>query len=158
MTFLRPFVLILCIALTAPAFAVNPDEVLDDPKLEERARDLSANLRCLVCQNQSIDDSDAPLARDLRVLVRERLTAGDSDDEVIDFVVARYGEFVLLTPRFAGHTLVLWLTAPILLLIAGGALLVFALRRRSAKPAKPQELDADEKEKLARLLSDEAKV
>ena len=153
-----PFVFLLCITLAAPAVAVNPSEILDDPKLEERARDLSTNLRCLVCQNQSIDDSDAPLARDLRVLVRERLVAGDSNDEVIDFVVARYGEFVLMTPRFAGHTVVLWLAAPVLLLVAGGGLLLLALRRRGVKPAKPKELDADEKQKLARLLSEEAKV
>src|SRR5215475_9445743 len=88
--------------------AVQPDEILPDPALEARARALSRDLRCMVCQNQSIDDSDAPLARDLRILVRERLTAGDSDTQVIDFLVARYGEFVLLKPRLAGHTLILW--------------------------------------------------
>src|SRR6186997_2601566 len=91
-----------------PSFAVQPDEVLANPALEARARELSRELRCMVCQNQSIDDSEAPLARDLRLLVRERLTAGDSDAQVIDFLVARYGEFVLLKPRFAWHNALLW--------------------------------------------------
>ena len=91
------------------AYAVTPDEVLDDPILEERARELSAKLRCLVCQNQSIDDSDAPLAKDLRVLVRQKLVEGNSDLEVLEFVVSKYGEFVLLQPRFAVHTLMLWI-------------------------------------------------
>src|SRR5262245_62344355 len=93
-----------------PALAVQPDEILKDPALEARARALSRELRCMVCQNQSIDDSDAPLARDLRVLVRERLTSGDSDPEVLDFLVARYGEFVMLKPRFAWHNALLWLS------------------------------------------------
>src|SRR5437899_10691586 len=106
------------LAFTAPARAVQPDEMLRDAALETRARTLSRDLRCMVCQNQSIDDSDAPLARDLRILVRERLTAGDSDDQVIDFLVARYGEFVLLKPRFAWHTAVLW-GAPAALLMGG---------------------------------------
>jgi len=101
-----------------PVHAVQPDEILDDPKLEERARDLSAGLRCLVCQNQSIDDSDAPLARDLRLLVRERLEAGDSNDEVLDYVVGRYGEFVLLKPPFGMHTIALWV-APLIVLLLG---------------------------------------
>jgi cytochrome c-type biogenesis protein CcmH len=97
--------------LAAPSLAVMPDEVLTDARLEERARVISRDLRCMVCQNQSIDDSDAPLAKDLRVIVRERLVAGDSNDEVIDFVVARYGEFVLLRPRISAHTLALWASA-----------------------------------------------
>src|SRR3954470_16615115 len=104
--------------MAAPAFAVHPDEILKDPVLEARARTLSQELRCMVCQNQSIDDSDAPLARDLRVLVRERLTAGDSDGQVIDFLVARYGEFVLLKPRVSAHTLLLWLAPFAVLVIA----------------------------------------
>ncbi len=104
-----------------PAFAVKPDEMLDDPALEARARALSEELRCLVCQNQSIDDSDAPLAHDLRVLLRERLTAGDTDEQVIDFLVARYGEFILLKPRFNGHTWLLWLVPPGVLLIGAAA-------------------------------------
>lgn len=102
----------------APAFAVNPDEVLADPALEARARALSAELRCMVCQNQSIDDSNAELARDLRLLVRERLKNGDSDEAVIEYVVSRYGEFVLLNPRLRGETLLLW-GAPIVLFLAG---------------------------------------
>ncbi|MEP3277378.1 MAG: cytochrome c-type biogenesis protein, partial [Stappiaceae bacterium] len=96
--------LLIAVHLVGPALAVTPDEVLDDPVLEQRARDLSVNLRCMVCQNQSIDDSDAPLAKDLRVLVRERLVAGDTNEEVTDYLVSRYGEFVLLKPRFAWHT------------------------------------------------------
>src|SRR2546429_2234338 len=98
---------VLSLAILSPAIALGPDEILSDAALETRARALSRDLRCMVCQNQSIDDSDAPLARDLRILVRERLTAGDSDDQVIDFLVVRYGEFVLLKPRFAWHTAVL---------------------------------------------------
>src|SRR5262249_44640578 len=109
--------------------AVEPDEILADTRLEARARALSAELRCLVCQNQSIDDSHAPLARDLRLLVRERLQAGDSDRQVIDFLVARYGEFVLLKPRLSGHTLLLW-AAPAAAVLAGMVALVLALRRR----------------------------
>ena len=118
----------LCFNLL-PALAVNPDEVLADPALEERARALSTKLRCLVCQNQSIDDSDAPLAKDLRVLVRERLVDGDSDKEVVDYIVARYGEFVLLHPRFGPHTLVLWLS-PIALILIGVIALIITQRRR----------------------------
>lgn len=148
-------VLILSFALglgaVAPVHAVQPDEVLDDPALEARARDLSAGLRCLVCQNQSIDDSDAPLAKDLRVLVRERLKAGDSDEEIIDFVVARYGEFVLLKPRFSPHTWLLWLATPIVLLAALAAILL-AYRRRvpAVEAAKP--LTVNEKKRLKRLV------
>ena len=114
----RIFAAALLLALTAPALAVQPDEVLKDPALEHRARDISAGLRCLVCQNQSIDDSEAPLAKDLRVLVRERLKAGESDDQVRDFVVRRYGEFVLLKPTFGAHTALLWL-GPALVLLTG---------------------------------------
>jgi cytochrome c-type biogenesis protein CcmH len=121
-------VLVMFGALLVPlaAGAVQPDEVLGDPVLEQRARSISANLRCLVCQNQSIDDSDAELARDLRVLVRERLVAGDTDTEVYDFVVARYGEFVLLSPVFAGHTIILWIATPILLV---GGLIALVMGR-----------------------------
>src|SRR5690242_4125079 len=100
--------LVACCLLAAPAFAVQPDEILSDPALEARARDLSRELRCMVCQNQSIDDSDAPLARDLRLLVRERLKAGDSDRQVLDFLTDRYGQFVLLRPRFGWDTAILW--------------------------------------------------
>ncbi len=114
-----------------PVHAVNPDEVLADPLLETRAREISKELRCLVCQNQSIDDSNAPLARDLRVIVRERLQKGDSDDAVIDFVVSRYGDFVLLKPPFKGSTLVLWL-GPWLIVGCGFLAIVFFFRRRAA--------------------------
>src|SRR5215467_12193405 len=130
----RFFLLALVLVLSAPAFswaAVRPDEILQNPVLEVRARTLSQQLRCMVCQNESIDESDAPLAHDLRVLVRERLKAGDSDGQVLDFLVARYGQFVLLKPRFEWDTAALWL-APIALLLVGGAALWAALRRRKA--------------------------
>ena len=113
------------------AHAVQPDEIMADPAKEARARDLSRELRCMVCQNQSIDDSDAPLARDLRLLVRERITAGDSDSQVMDFLVARYGEFVLLKPRFEPRTLLLWLVPPSVL--AGGALALWIYARRRSR-------------------------
>src|SRR5258708_27275932 len=119
---------VLSLATLSPAVALGPDEVLSDPALEARARVLSKELRCMVCQNQSIDDSDAPLARDLRVLVRERLQAGDSDRQVIDFLVARYGEFVLLKPRFSSHTALLWL-GPAGILLIGVFAVVLAARR-----------------------------
>lgn len=139
----------------APAGAVTPDERLADPALEARARALSTELRCLVCQNQSIDDSNAQLAKDLRVLVRERLVAGDSDDQVLDFLVARYGEFVLLKPRFEGHTLVLWLAGPVLLVVGGG--IAWAAWRRRTRAARPSDtgLTADEKAALDRLLAED---
>src|SRR5712691_6352936 len=119
---------VLSLAILSPAIALGPDEVLTDPALEARARALSKELRCMVCQNQSIDDSDAPLARDLRVLVRERLQAGDGDHEVVDFLVARYGEFVLLKPRFSSHTALLWLGPATILLIGTIGLLMVARR------------------------------
>ncbi len=145
--------LAVSLSLSAPAGAVQPDEILDDPALEVRARNLSLGLRCLVCQNQSIDDSDAPLAKDLRVLVRERLKAGDSDDEIIDFVVARYGEFVLLKPRFTSHTWILWLATPLVLISALGMILYgYRRRRASAEGLKP--LSANEKRRLKRLVSE----
>ena len=133
------------------AKAVQPDEIMADPVKETRARDLSRELRCMVCQNQSIDDSEAPLARDLRLLVRERIAAGDSDAQVIDFLVARYGEFVLLKPRFERHTLLLWLMTPLLLAAGGLALWMQAKRRRKGPPMVP--LSADEEARLAALLS-----
>ena len=140
-SFLRLVVLVAALARVSPCLAVQPDEILPDPALEARARTLSHELRCMVCQNQSIDDSDAPLAHDLRLLVRERLKAGDSDGQVIDFLVARYGEFVLLKPRFEWHTAPLWL-APIALLLVGGATLWVALRRRRAAVAAGPEVVA----------------
>jgi cytochrome c-type biogenesis protein CcmH len=155
-------IILLFSLLAGPGFAVTPDEVLKDPALEARARALSAELRCMVCQNQSIDDSDAPLAKDLRVLVRERLVAGDTDSEVIDYLVSRYGEFVLLKPRFAWHTMVLWAAGP-LALIAGLIAIFLALRRRAVngepKSLTPQvRLSGDEEQKLKALLEDTDKI
>ncbi|MGR9182364.1 cytochrome c-type biogenesis protein [Rhizobium leguminosarum] len=136
--------------MAAPVFAVNPDEVLADPALEARARALSAELRCMVCQNQSIDDSNADLAKDLRLLVRERITDGDSDEAVLNYIVSRYGEFVLLKPRVGMKTVLLW-GAPVLLVLAGGlSLLVFA-RKRAGKPTGSK-LTADEQARLSELL------
>ncbi len=135
-----------------PAFAVNPDEVLADPALEARARALSAELRCMVCQNQSIDDSNAELARDLRLLVRERLKSGDSDEAVIDYVVSRYGEFVLLNPRLRGETLLLW-GAPVVLFLAGAAAMVLFVRRRGGK-ATGTPLSEAEKAELEKLMGE----
>ncbi|WP_181707878.1 cytochrome c-type biogenesis protein [Chthonobacter rhizosphaerae] len=143
----------LVLAAIGPALAVQPGERLQDPALEARARALSAEIRCMVCQNQSIDDSDAQLAKDLRVLVRERLSAGDDDDAVRDFLVARYGEFVLLKPRFEGHTLILWLAAPVL--VAVGALASFLAWRRRARVAADGRLSAEEEAALARVLSED---
>lgn len=145
--------LLAALAAGGPARAVNPDEMLDDPALEQRARDLSANIRCMVCQNESIDDSNAPLARDLRILVRERLEEGDTNEEVLDFLVARYGEFVLLKPRVSANTLILW-AAPALLLLLGGALAVTLFRRnRSVAAAPPPPLTEEEKAELERLVA-----
>ncbi|MBL4690054.1 MAG: cytochrome c-type biogenesis protein CcmH [Rhodospirillales bacterium] len=150
--------LILASAWNFPVLAVNPDEILDDPVLEGRAREISKGLRCLVCQNQSIDDSDAGLAKDLRVLVRERLTAGDNDDQVIEFVVARYGDFVLLKPPFMASTLALWLGPAAIGLSGLLAVFVFFRRRRTAGAGaakavpKPAPLSDDEKRRLDALL------
>jgi cytochrome c-type biogenesis protein CcmH len=148
----------LVIAGASPAHAVQPDEIMSDPAREARARDLSRELRCMVCQNQSIDDSEAPLARDLRLLVRERIAAGDSDAQVIDFLVARYGEFVLLKPRLKPHTLLLWLLPP--LALAGGGLALWAHHRRRNRLAAPEGdlapvLSADEEARLQKLMADE---
>jgi cytochrome c-type biogenesis protein CcmH len=153
MTWLRIVLIALSILGTYPAHAVQPDEVLPDAALETRARNLSRELRCMVCQNQSIDDSDAPLARDLRLLVREQLKAGDSDTQILDFLVARYGDFVLLKPRFTRHTALLWLL-PALILIAGAAAL-FALRRRQRFRAASAELSGEEEARVAEVLKRE---
>ena len=147
--------IVACVMAVAivPAHAVAPDEILEDRALEERARALSANLRCMVCQNQSIDDSDAPLARDLRVLVRERLVAGDSDNQVIDFLVSRYGEFVLLKPRLTWNTILLWGVAPVMLIIGVSVLLMGARRRRNAlATGSGPGLNSDEQAALDRIL------
>ena len=140
----------------SPAIAVQPDEVLPDPALEARARTLSRELRCMVCQNQSIDDSDAPLARDLRILVRERLKAGDRDGQVLDFLTARYGDFVLLRPRLAWSTALLWLAPLVLLVLAAVGLLASARRRATAARSTPsleaQSLSSAEEARLAEIL------
>ena len=135
-----------------PAHAVNPDEVLTDPKLEARAREISSHLRCLVCQNQSIDDSNAELARDLRLLVRERLKAGASDQQVYDYLVSRYGEFVLLKPRLSEHTLLLW-GAPAVLALIGVMVLGFFAASRNAK-RKAVALTDEEKARLEAILKE----
>jgi cytochrome c-type biogenesis protein CcmH len=141
--------------LNPAAKAVEPDELLQNPQLESRARDISAGLRCLVCQNQSIDDSNAGLAKDLRILVRERLTKGDDDDQVVDFVVARYGEFVLLKPRFSPHNYILWF-GPAALLALGIFMARGAVRKSKIKveeaASEPQGLSADEEARLNDIL------
>lgn len=129
---IRAAALALCL-LASPALAVQPDEMLDDPALEERAREISQGLRCPVCQNESIDESNAPISRDLRILLRERLVAGDTDAEAVDYLVARFGEFILLRPTTEGANLLLWLAAPGMLIIAAGIGWT-AIRRRAAEP------------------------
>ncbi len=148
--FVRFLMLLVLFLAATPAFAVNPDEVLPDPALEARARIISAELRCMVCQNQSIDDSNADLARDLRLLVRKRLTDGDTDRQVLDYIVSRYGEFVLLKPRFSQKTVILW-GAPIVLFVAGGLALAVYARRRAGKPTG-QPLNAEEEAELNEIL------
>ncbi len=143
--------LLLLLLLAAPALAVQPDERLADPALEARARALSRELRCVVCQNESIDESNAPLARDIRLLLRERLTAGDSDAQATSFLVARYGDFVLLRPPVRGDTWLLWF-GPFALLLAGIAVTALALRRRAAAPA-PKPLSPEEQARLDALLN-----
>ena len=144
--------LLMLMLVTSLVKAVEPDEVLQDKALEARARHISEGLRCLVCQNQSIDDSAAPLAKDLRMLVRERLKAGDTDQQIEDFVVARYGEFVLLKPRFEPHTFLLWFATPVVFIIAL-LIVAFAYRRRSAVPTTAALSDAEEL-RLRHLLED----
>lgn len=152
---LLALIVVFALAGSGAALAVQPDEIMADPAKEARARNLSRELRCMVCQNQSIDNSEAPLARDLRLLVRERIAAGDSDSQVIDFLVARYGEFVLLKPRFERQTLPLWLLTP-LALLGGGLVLWLNVRRR--KSAVPEEagsgaLSAEEEARLRQLMA-----
>jgi cytochrome c-type biogenesis protein CcmH len=144
----------LCLLLLNawPLFAVESKEMLADPALEARARNLSKELRCMVCQNQSIDDSEAPLAHDLRVLVRERLKAGDSDAQVVNFLVARYGEFLLLRPPLTWHTAALWGLPPVVLLIGIVAIVVIVRRRRNAPIPPPANLTAAEESRLSELM------
>src|SRR5438094_170791 len=147
----RFVVVVLALLGATPLHAVQVDEILPDPALEGRARDISHELRCMVCQNQSIDDSEAPLARDLRLLVRERLTKGDSDQQVFDFMVSRYGEFVLLKPRLEWHTLVLWGLPPAAL-IAGTLSLLLMARRPSRAGRDVEPLSQEEARRLATLV------
>jgi cytochrome c-type biogenesis protein CcmH len=152
MTSIRVFAFAASLLGALSAHAVQPDEILPDAALETRARNLSRELRCMVCQNQSIDDSDAPLARDLRLLVRERLKAGDSDTQIMDYLVARYGDFVLLKPRFTSHTALLWLL-PFLVLIAGATALL-VLRRRQQNRSSTR-LSDEEEARVAEVLKRE---
>jgi len=147
---MRCALLLLLVLLLRPALAVEPDEILDDPALEARARALSQIVRCVVCQNESIDSSGAEIARDLRLLIRERLLAGDSDQQVLDYLVARYGNYVLLEPPLEPSTWLLWAAPPIVLLL-GGLLAAAALRQRR-RAAEPPPLTADEQRRLDRLL------
>jgi cytochrome c-type biogenesis protein CcmH len=151
--YLQSLVLLIPLLASAPSWAVQPDEILSDPALEARARAISKELRCMVCQNESIDDSEAPLAHDLRVLVRERLKAGDSDQQIIDFLVSRYGEFVLLRPPLSWHTVALW-GAPPAVLFLGVIMIVFVERRRTrTSPQGAQAgLTAGEEARLAEIL------
>lgn len=150
---IRKLALVLCLLLNAlPAFAVNPDEVLSDPRLEARAREISTHVRCLVCQNQSIDDSNAQLARDLRLLVRQKLKEGATDQQVYDYLVSRYGEFVLLKPRLSEHTLLLWGAPAVLLIIGLTTLGFFAASRNSRR--KGVALTDEEKARLDTILKD----
>lgn len=146
---MRRLALILCL-LASPLAAVQPDEVLDDPVLEERAREISQNLRCPVCQNESIDDSNAELSRDLRILLRERLVAGDTDAEAVQFIVDRYGEYVLLRPTAEGANLILWLAAPAMLVIALG--IGWAMVRERSRGREAEGLDAEEEARLKAIL------
>ncbi|MFC2967174.1 cytochrome c-type biogenesis protein [Acidimangrovimonas pyrenivorans] len=150
---LLPGVAVLPVVTATPALAVQPSEMLKDPKLEARAREISAGLRCLVCRNESIDDSNAKLAHDLRVLVRERLTAGDTNQQVVDYIVARYGEYVLLKPTTRGANLILWIAGPVMLLL--GLLIAFLYQRqRRGKGEGAAELSPEEEARLAELLKE----
>jgi cytochrome c-type biogenesis protein CcmH len=154
----RCLIIASAVAWSSHAVAVQPDEIMRDPAQEARARALSRELRCMVCQNQSIDDSDAPLARDLRLLVRERIGAGDTDGQVIDFLTARYGAFVLLKPRFEAQTLVLWLLPPLALGV-GAIVLLLAVRRRGSAGSRPLDgdnapLSSEEQARLAELIGE----
>lgn len=148
---IRALTLALAIIAT-PVLAVQPDEILSDPALEARARSLSKDLRCLVCRNENIDDSNADLARDLRLLLRERLVAGDSDAAAIAYIVDRYGEYVLLNPTSKGANLILWIAGPLMLLTGGAVAGLYLRRRRGAAEATPTDLSADEEKRLAEIL------
>ena len=146
--------LILSLLMALPALAVQPDEVLDDPALEARARELSKGLRCLVCRNESIDESNADLARDLRILLRERLVAGDSDEEAVAYIVARYGEYVLLRPTLTGSNLMLYAAGPLMLVLAGGIGFAYLRRRARAPSIHEAALSQEEEDRLRRILEE----
>ncbi len=146
------FFFVTCLLLATPALAVEPDEILADPVLEHRARDLSKGLRCLVCRNESIDESNAELAKDLRLLVRERLVAGDTDDEALTFIVNRYGEYVLLQPTISGSNIILWLTGPLMLLIALAIGVGYVRNRRNAVQPTPEALSDEEQKRLEEII------
>lgn len=150
---MKRLILILSL-IAAPLWAVQPDEVLDDPALESRARSLSEGLRCLVCRNESIDESNAELARDLRLLLRERLVAGDSDEQAVAYIVDRYGEYVLLKPTATGANWLLWLAGPLMLLAAAGMGWGFVRGRATAAPATETALNPEEQERLRRILEE----
>jgi cytochrome c-type biogenesis protein CcmH len=150
---LAAIALVLAAMASSTSLAVQPEEMLKDPKLEARARELSRELRCMVCQNQSIDESEALLARDLRLLVRERLTKGDTDQQVLDFLVVRYGEFVLLKPPLESRTIILWALPPVALL-AGAVGLFFAVRRRRTVQLEPATLSIEERRRLSTLVDE----
>jgi cytochrome c-type biogenesis protein CcmH len=157
MKYLHALALLIVLFAPASSRAVEPNEMLSNPALEARARAISEELRCMVCQNESIDESEAPLAHDLRVLVRQRLLAGDSDQQVIDFLVARYGEFILLKPPFSWNTIALWGAPPALLLIGAVMIVLVERRRKAAGPvADMPKLSAAEEARLAKLLDGEA--
>ena len=149
------FFAVLLICIPFASYSVEPTEVLSDPVLEERARNISKNLRCLVCQNESIDDSNANLAKDLRILVRERLVAGDSDDEVLNFIVERYGEFALLKPRSDGFNLILWLSGPLMLLIALIISFTFISSKQKSKRHITTGLSDHEKKELSKIVNED---
>ncbi|WP_090059101.1 cytochrome c-type biogenesis protein [Celeribacter neptunius] len=149
---MKPLFLVLALLIAVPAVAVQPDEVLPDPAMESRAREISQGLRCLVCRNENIDESNAKLAKDLRLLVRERLVAGDSNNETVAYIVDRYGEYVLLKPTLTGSNKILWIAGPVMLILALGIGISF-IRRRQSEP----ELDAlseDEEKRLAAIMKD----
>lgn len=148
----RILAVLFLLAAAVPAYAVNPDEMLDDPKLEARAREISEHLRCLVCQNESIDDSNADLAHDLRVLVRDRLKAGDTNEQTIDYIVDRYGEFVLLKPRFSARNLILW-GAPLIVLVLGAAGIGYRVVSSRGKSGGVK-LTEEEERRLSRILAE----
>ncbi|GAA5069304.1 cytochrome c-type biogenesis protein CcmH [Roseibacterium beibuensis] len=149
-----PHLVVLMMVAATPVLAVQADEVLDDPVLEERARDISANLRCVVCRGESIDESNATVARDLRLLVRERLVEGDTDEEVMAYVVDRYGEYVLLRPTFGGANILLWWAGPLLLLIGLGLAIGYLRRRSRAEAPTESALSAEEEARLKEIMGD----